>query len=261
MAEEAGTLETLLVTGLTEALEAIRDPTKVKSVSGERLETWKESIWRMRFGLSLWDAIERKDVEQLRRFILFQGGFGRDGCFVYTSCEEVSEYYEIGIIDEVAQEIPVQAKALAKPGNVIHLARIVVQKLVNEQILAHTGPALLYERGRDRLNFSIVPQNLIGGMWLQFARNIDGGKNYRQCRQCGKWFEISPDANRPTRFYCNDGPCRSQSYRGRIRSAQELYSEGISIEEIAQRLETNTARVQRWIGTSPPQKRVQTANG
>jgi hypothetical protein len=255
IAEEGGTLETLQVTSFREALEALRDPTKRKSIFGESLEAWKGSIWRMRFGLSLWDAIERKDIEQLRRFIVFQEGFDRDGCFIYRSGEEVSDNYEIGVIDETAHEIPAEARALAKPGHIIHLALIVVQTLVNKQIWAHTGPALLSERRKDRLNLNIVPKNLIGGMWLQFARSIDGEKNYRQCRQCGEWFEISRETNRSTRFYCNDGPCRAKAYRRRQEMAWELYSEGISIEEIGQRLGTDAALVQRWIAKAAAQKR------
>jgi hypothetical protein len=260
MAEEAGTLETLLVTSFREALEALRDPTKSKGIAGESLADWKETIWRMRFGLGLWDAIERKNVEQLRRFIVFQEGFDGGGCFVYRSSEEVSENYEMGVIDETAHDIPMEARALARPSNVLHLALIVVQELVNKQIWAHTGPALLSEPQKDRVKLNIVPKNLIGGMWLQFARSIDGEKNYRQCRQCGKWFEISLEANRPTRFYCNDGPCRAKAYRRRQEIAWEMYSEGIPTEGITQRLETDAATVQAWIAKLVRRKHNRIAN-
>jgi hypothetical protein len=260
MAEETGTLETLQVTSFREALEALGDPTKSKGIEGESLADWRKSIWDMRIGLSLWDAIKRKDVERLRRLIVFQEGFDGDGCFVYKLNDGVSDNYKMGLIDETVHEIPLEARALARPSNVIHLALIVVQTLVNEQIWAHTGPALLAEPRKDHLHLSIVPKNLIGGMWLQFARSIDGEKNYRQCRQCGKWFEISLETNRSTRFYCNDGACRAKAYRRRQELAWELYSEGIPIEGIAQQLETDAATVQAWIAKLAHRKRNRIAN-
>jgi hypothetical protein len=260
MAGETGTLETLQVTSFREALEALGDPTKGKSIEGESLADWEESIWRMRLGLDLWDAIERKDVAQLRRFIVFQEGFDGNGHFVYRLNDGVSDNYEMGLIDETVHEIPPEARALARPGHVIHLAHIVVQTLVNQQIRVHTGPALLAEPRKDHLHLSIVPKNLLGGMWLQFARSIDGEKNYRQCRQCGKWFEISLETNRSTRFYCNDGPCRAKAYRGRQELAWGLYSEGIPIEGIAQQLETDAATVQGWIAKLACRKHHRIAN-
>jgi hypothetical protein len=260
MAGESGTLETLLVTSFREALEVLGDPTKSKAIAGESLADWEESIWRMRLGLSMWDAIERKDVERLRRFLVFQEGFDGDGRFVYRLNDGVSDNYEMGLIDETVHEIPLEARALARPGNVIQLAHIVVQTLVNEQIQAHTGPALLAEPRKNHLRLSIVPKNLIGGMWLQFARSIAGEKNYRQCRQCGKWFEISLETNRSTRFYCNDGACRAKAYRRRQEIASDLHSEGIPIEGIAQQLETNAATVQGWIAKLARRKHNRTAN-
>jgi hypothetical protein len=214
----------------------------------------------MRFALTLWDAIRSKDVGRLRRFILFQEGSDRTCGFVYRSSEEVGDGYEIALIDERAHDIPVEARALAVPANVTHLARVVVQKLVNEQLWSHTGPSLLFEsRKKDNLNLRIVPKNLMGAMWLQFARGIDGNKDYHRCRTCGKWFEISLEANRPTRLFCKDA-CRYKFYRERIAAAQKLHLEGVSIEAIAQHLETDTATVEGWIVRPAPRKGRAVAN-
>jgi hypothetical protein len=240
-------------------------------VAGENLDMWEQSIRDMRFALTLWDAIRSNDVGQLRRFILFQKGSGQAGGFIYRSREEVADGYEMGVIDETAHDIPADARALRKPRNVIHLALIVVQMLANKQLWTHAGPCLLYgpptprnglgaeEVPQSRLNLRIVPKNLLGAMWLQYARGIDGNKDYRQCRQCGKWFEISLEANRPTRFFCEDA-CRYKFYRERIVVAQKLHLEGVSIEVIAQRLETDTATIEGWIARPTPRKRRAVAN-
>jgi hypothetical protein len=44
------------------------------------------------------------------------------------------------VIDETVHEIPVEARVSAGPSNVMHLALIVVQELVNEQIWALQDP-------------------------------------------------------------------------------------------------------------------------
>ena len=84
---------------------------------------------------------------------------------------------------------------------------------------------------------------------------IAHGRNYyRQCRQCGKWFELSLEANRPTRLFCEDA-CRYKFYRERIAAAQKLHFEGVTTEAIAQRLETDTATVEGWIVRPAPRQR------
>ena len=155
---------------------------------------------------TLWDATRSNDVGQLRRFILLQEGGGQAGEFIYRSREEVGDGYEAGVIDETAHDIPADAKSLRKPRNVIRLALIVVQQVTNAQLSTHTGPLLLSappppprdlaaeEVPPGRLNLRIVPKNLMGAIWLQFASGIDGNKDYRRCRACGKWFEISLEA-------------------------------------------------------------------
>ncbi len=232
---------------------------------------WQQSIQRMQFALTLWDAIRSNDVGQLRRFILFQKGNGQAGGFIYRSREEVGDGYETGVIDETAHDIPADGRALLRPRNVIRLALVVVQTLANKQLWTHAGPCLLYgpptppdglraeELPQNRLYLRIVPKNLMGAMWLQFARGIDGNKDYRRCRACGKWFEISLEANRPTRFFCKDG-CRYKVYRERITAAQQLHFEGVSIQEIAGRLDTHTATVEGWIARPAPRKRRAVAN-
>jgi hypothetical protein len=224
-----------------------------KGVTGESLEAWEEGIWRMRFVLDLWDAIQRNDTACLRQFIGLQEGPNGSRAATYRSSKEIGDYFAMGIIYDPTNGASAGEKHLRADGGITRLALWVVQKQMNEQLGTHTGPSLLYEPRKDRLNLKIVPKNLMGAMWLQFARGIDGNKDYRQCLECGRWFEISLEANRPTRFFCKDA-CRSKFYRRRVSDAQNLYLEGLSIEEIARRLETDTATVQGWIARPIPRK-------
>ena len=43
---------------------------------------------------------------------------------------------------------------------------------------------------RARTELKLVPGSLLGGLWLQFARAIEGNRVYRECRECGRWFEF-----------------------------------------------------------------------
>ena len=94
----------------------------------------------------------------------------------------------------------------------------------------------------------ITPKNLLAAMWLQFAQAVTGDKEYRQCKQCGKPFEISlaPEGMRKSREYCTD-PCRFKAYRERQGKARRLDSEGVAVKEIAKRLGSTTATIKKWI--------------
>jgi hypothetical protein len=255
---------------LMKSLSAGRIPANI-GAGGESFQMWKRSIRHLRFALTLWDAIRSHDVGQLKRFIVFQAGGAERSGFIYRSNDEVTDGYEMGIIDETAHDIPANARALLKPRNVIRLALVVVQMFANKQLWTHGGPVLLNEPPTPRvglrseewpqnsLHLRIVPKNLLGAMWLQYARSIDGNKDYRRCRQCGKWFEISLEANRPTRLFCQDA-CRYKFYRERMAAAQQLHLEGVAIEAIAQRLEADTATVEGWIARPAPRKRRAIAN-
>jgi hypothetical protein len=60
--------------------------------------------------------------------------------------------------------------------------------------------------------------------------------------------------------YLRNIQCRYKVYRERMDTAQKLYLEGVSIEAIAQRLETDTATIEGWIARPAPRKRRAVAN-
>jgi hypothetical protein len=48
--------------------------------------------------------------------------------------------------------------------------------------------------GGIRLVFS--PKNLLDALWLQLGQALSGGASIRQCKHCGRWFEIGPGTGR-----------------------------------------------------------------
>jgi hypothetical protein len=106
---------------------------------------------------------------------------------------------------------------------------------------------LLYDRDRQHLRLCQVPRTFLAALWLQFAQAVAEDKDYRQCGECGSWFEVSPEVARTNRRFCSNA-CRSRLYRQRQARAKELFAEGKSLQEIAAELRSTVAVVKKWIG-------------
>ena len=118
------------------------------------------------------------------------------------------------------------------PGDPIGPALHCMQSLINEHLHHRASPRLLWEQSRDRLGLYIVPEGLIGALWLQFARAVERDARFRQCAECTTWFEVSPGRGRTDKQFCSTA-CRTKAYRKRQAEAARLHGEGQSIEEIA----------------------------
>ena len=93
----------------------------------------------------------------------------------------------------------------------------------------------------------VAPFTLHGAMWLQLARAAAGDHEFRQCRQCGQWYEVSPAVNRKSKLYCKER-CRSQAYRERKTAAREMREAGRTVRQIASELESDVSTVRGWLG-------------
>jgi hypothetical protein len=66
-----------------------------------------------------------------------------------------------------------------------------IQQITNEKLAEHRVHArLLWDSRYTALALHIVPESLVGCLWLQFCQAIEGDKKYRQCENCRTWFEI-----------------------------------------------------------------------
>ena len=132
------------------------------------------------------------------------------------------------------------------PGDPIGPALHCMQSLINEHLHHRASPRLLWEHERDRLGLYIVPEGLIGALWLQFARAVERDAKFRQCAECGTWFEVAPGRGRADKQFCSTA-CRTRAYRKRQAEAARLHGEGRSIEDIARELESDPDTVRGWI--------------
>lgn len=203
---------------LTEQIKAA-PPSGGRAYVGDSLSIWKAAIADARQALNLWQAIQDTDEKALTKLIKWRAG----PCIHFNPTDRNS------VIIAHADDDPVTI-SLFEPGDVVLPARVMLQRLVNEQLQPRlvdsnfqTGkekkalqmrvtPQLLWNPDEAKQEIRLVLENLIGAIWLQFAQEIDGRKAIVRCPTCSTWFERT----RTDKGYCSDR-CRVQAHRERKR--------------------------------------------
>jgi len=173
---------------------------------GEPLSLWYDEIGAMRSALELWGAKPPK----LRKWIRVE-----PSRVLLDRWEDAREVATIASEDRR----PTLWGQIANPklGKVRRLqlaALFHIQETTNKRLREHAGPRLLFNPKAGQVELHLLPQNLLGAMWLQFARAVEGDKEYRRCVTCGGWFEVSPEGMRPEAKHCRTA-CRMRAYRKR----------------------------------------------
>jgi hypothetical protein len=146
--------------------------------SGETLTAWKHEIAEIRRMLTYWDAARARDTQTLRGVIHWDDSRVR--------------FQDSDAADEIASARyrPDVLKAF-RAGDVIAPAFWYLQSCVNRKLTEHKVVArLLWDPRLTALSVRVVPSSLIGCIWLQLAKAIEGNREYRQCENCKLWFEI-----------------------------------------------------------------------
>ena len=237
----------------------LSDQPKPKGVplgTGEALGAWNGEILMMRFAVDIWEAARNGDVGRLERVI----SWTEDGSGV-----QVSGHAEPATGQRPEPPIPVERAWIAGThlgddvfgrfvrGDLVKPALHYVQSKINAKLEGRASPRLLWDTERERLVLYIVPDGLVGALWLQFARAVERDGKFRQCAECGIWFELAPGTARADKLYCST-PCRTKAYRKRQAEAARLHGEGSSLEDIARELDSDPDTVRGWIerkGGSP----------
>ena len=129
-------------------------------------------------------------------------------------------------------------------------ARAFLIERINKRLTTMVSPRLVEDAESAGIEFYVAPTSLLGAMWLQAARAVSGSGEYRHCEleQCGRLFEVSPEAARTHRKYCCEAH-KSLAYRRR-KEARMLRGQGVPLREIADRLHTKPAQVREWLKQS-----------
>jgi hypothetical protein len=242
-------------------LAAADDPNRLLGVWGETHAEWMRQIDAMHQALAIWDMFRVRDEAGLRHFIRWQDAqFSEDGRTPTRAEGWVYSRYRGNPNSKASLRRPLLSSwwtsQLIQPvqdlftkTDVFMPALFLVQRWVNQQLEHHVSPRLLYHLDLRKEVVRIVPKNLLGAMWLQLAEAIDGRKDYRTCKECGRWFEISSrqsEHRTARRLFCTE-PCKSRDYRRRKDRALELKAKGESLKDIAKDVGTEIATVKRWL--------------
>jgi hypothetical protein len=207
----------------------------------EPLRAWEGEILAMRRAVEVWEWFREGNRTKLATHILW----GNDEWY-YDSNPEAGAFFESPKPNRVQVLIP-PAIDLFQPGDIMMPASFLVQRWINEKLRGKVSPQLRYDPPLGKRVLQIIPDTLLGAMWLQFARSIDGNRKYVACKECGRWYEVSTDDGkvRKTREFCSD-PCKSKHYRRRKGEALRLKSEGKSVAAIAKQLDTPVETIKTW---------------
>lgn len=97
-----------------------------------------------------------------------------------------------------------------------------------------------------QLYLGYSPKSLLSGMWLQLALAVSEDKDFRRCKECQTWFEISPDSARKSKLFCSNA-CRSKNYRKRRAYAKKLFNKGYPSQKISKELNTDISTIEKWV--------------
>ena len=121
-----------------------------------------------------------------------------------------------------------------------------------------------YDRRNRTSEWSKIPLDLLGAIWLQFADAVAGDKQVRQCPVCSDWFVVAPGRARTDKQHCSLR-CRQKAYESRKDLAIKLYAQNGSVEETASQLDWDAEVVgewiKKWIKKTKPAKNTKPADG
>ena len=209
----------------------------MRQLVGERTTAWEADVATMEHLIRLWDAATKGDQATLAEFLTWDAngdGVRYVGILGHTMIATIN-YREKFFSNLNAGE-------LVRP--TLDFVRTRVNKLLENRGITNR---LLWDPNYRRQRVHIVPTSLVAALWLQFAKAIEGDKEYRQCEQCNRWFEVAAEKREDAKFCQN--ACRSKAYRERQKTARKLRGEGVAVREIARRLDSDTKTITRWIKT------------
>lgn len=207
------------------------------ALTGEYFSAWIKEMTLMRETIARWDTVlGDKDLKTCWRLAkqsktpeLFFSRFGSIGSSSSGSW-----------LDGIFGNLPI------KPDKASVAALENVAGVLSSRLRLLTSIDVVFQPSYPPVAVCVIPESLLGAMWLQFALAVNNGFNYARCRECGKWFKSEPESGRVTKQYCS-GACRSKSYRSRMDQAYSLSVHGTSIEDIAKELDTDPATIHRWL--------------
>jgi hypothetical protein len=215
---------------------------------GEASGRWSDEILEMRTAVQIWDMARLHDQEALKKLISFEDDgvmwrYITDGGAVDEKveylCEIENEEAFKQLCDKVihgtdqnvfispginfAGQIVSDEKyhpermAVISQDDLTTAALFVVEDFINDGLKGRVSAQMGWSHAHRRPMTQLIPDSLLGAMWLQFSMAVSRNIDFGHCLECRSWFEISPGTGRPDKSYCSDA-CRMRAYRERKKA-------------------------------------------
>lgn len=241
------------------------DGNELPDAYGECIEDWLWEIEEMRGVIAITEKLRVGNLDGLfAHFSDFEGEIsyhtspGADDGFVRYG-RSVSFRFPTSAVKGDANFLP-DLYAFSRFDDPARLVSVIVPWAVNRHLVNRMSARLSTKAARSGFHLQFGATDLLSAMWFQFAQAVTINKDFRQCHQCGIWFESGPEAARASRLFCTDA-CRFKAYRGRQAEARRLYAGGMAVEQIAKQLETDIETARGWALAPPRRNKANTKKG
>ena len=220
-------------------------------IRGEPFQTWVRRLTEMQQAVRLWEAVRGLDRDVLTGMIRWEKDDADNPVVVYDPIPELP--LRARPKDGSSRRVEVIASTQMHPewfsrfreGDTVLPARVILNRLVSEQLKGKVAPALVHDFKEVTTVLRLIPESLLGCLWLQLAEAISTLKDIRPCPVCRQWFDVKGRARKDKQFCGN--ACRLRAYRGRKEKARQLHAAGNTVTEIATELDADREAVKGWI--------------
>jgi hypothetical protein len=204
-----------------------------QEVHGDSFNAWRQRIAVMRHAVGIWNMVRIGDRVALERFIHWKEGPE----ILYRHPGRVSVIASPTYHPELLAQVP--------PGNTIIPAKMFLVRELQENLTGRVSWRPVLSENGDICS-RVVPQSLLGCLWLELEDTITGDRTQIPCPVCSEWFEVRSSGVRSDKMYCSPR-CKTKAYRELVHTARQLRSEGRSPKQIAKAISRNEAVVRNWL--------------
>jgi hypothetical protein len=255
---EAEILEFAIKYGhLAETVRIVRSDLNVKSQTvgkGELVSFWRQEVRAFQDIYRLFGAWRRREAEELQKRIIWSSK--------KQAVKAVEVHLPSGAHVEIANSMftaDIERLRQFDFGDLHGPAIFHVQMTINKYLQDHTATRLLWgmefakqsrrfanlDAERHAPSLMLIPKNLLGAIWLQFAKLIDSRSRMQRCVTCRNLFSIGGGRQNARRA---DARCCSDRCRwGQRKFARDLSKQGCPIQEIAKALQQSQSVVKSWV--------------
>lgn len=150
---------------------------------GESFIAWTNQITKMKHAVKVWALLNRRDENGLREYVKWHHKV------FYLIDPETGERLTIRR-PMFSFDNAVLTNKLVQ-GEMVRPARVLLADLINDNLKGKVSPMTLFHVGLEQTTLRFIPESLLGALWLQFAQALDKSYAYKQCEECGVWFDIA----------------------------------------------------------------------